>query len=420
MPISTDAVERSSADTTSESLSNRVKISFGSEDDFAEALSVESFDLEVSLVSSTGNFVAIDRPEGMSDDEFLSLLHRFGGPNARIVNDVQYALEDDEVTFDPEDMADPGEAEATLDDVLHEIGAFKIHNRTRGEGVSIAVVDTGVNGDRAEFPMAKRADGIAFGGQNPWTDTRGHGTMCACIATATQAQGGQFRGVAPEARLISCKTAFHRTELTAIYNTLAERAERGEVIVATNSFGRRTGTPPNEPPDADFDAAIARAIAAGVMFVFSAGNYHRMVGGTDQSCGPNSIWLHKGRADVMTVGTCDLEGAMWYYSSRGPGQFPDRDGHGPKPDVIAPTPRNGLVLHGAQERSKRNGWGTSGAAPQVAGLLALLLSARPDLPRPELADIVRDTARSLGLGAYCQGAGVINCSAAFDRVAAMP
>ena len=66
MPISTDAVERSSADTTSESLSNRVKISFGSEDDFEEALSVESFDLEVSLVSSTGNFVAIDRPEGMS------------------------------------------------------------------------------------------------------------------------------------------------------------------------------------------------------------------------------------------------------------------------------------------------------------------------------------------------------------------
>ena len=139
-------------------------------------------------------------------------------------------------------------------------------------------------------------------------------------------------------------------------------------------------------------------------------------GGDPDDCDPNSIWLHKSYAHLMTVGTCDLDENMWYYSSRGPGQFFGEPDTNRKPDVIAPTPRDGLVVYGDELRTLEDGWGTSGACPQVAGLAALLLSVNGNLSPETIREIIRSSARDIGLSPHCQGDGIIDCYAALKQL----
>ena len=287
---------------------------------------------------------------------------------------------------------------------------------SRGEGVVIAVVDSGVNGRRPEFPQSKRRGQWAPAGEDPWTDYDGHGTMCACIATGTRAEGGVFDGVAPDAGLIACRTHFYDSELVTIYDFLSDYATEHaeERVVATNSFGLRTGTAPPPPPDTDLADALTDAVAAGVTICFSAGNYHELAGGAP-SAYPTSIWLHKCRADIITVATSRPDRSMWFYSSRGPGQFAGQAGMAIKPDVTAPTPPNGRVVYGDDVRSLPDGWGTSGACPQVAGLAALVLGTR-SIPPADVMDAIRATASSLGHGVHCEGHGLIHAARAVAAV----
>jgi serine protease AprX len=68
-----------------------------------------------------------------------------------------------------------------------------------------------------------------------------------------------------------------------------------------------------------------------------------------------------------------------------------------KPDLVAPTPHGGLVAFGLEDRTFPNGWDTSGACPQVAGLAALLCTAEPSLKLEVLFTRIRIGARDLGL-----------------------
>jgi serine protease AprX len=107
---------------------------------------------------------------------------------------------------------------------------------------------------------------------------------------------------------------------------------------------------------------------------------------------------------------------MWHYSSRGPGQHFGDPNTSPKPDVTAPTPKNGKVVYGASIRTFPTGWGTSGACPQAAGLAALLWSKTPSLTPADLYAAIRDRAVDLGHGPDCQGHGRIDCAASLALV----
>lgn len=199
-----------------------------------------------------------------------------------------------------------------------------------------------------------------------------------------------------------------------MYGYLTELArEKGWRIVASNSYGIPMGTPPT-PPDLLLSQALGEAIEAGVAVVFSAGNNHALAGGLPGACTPNTVWSFKDRADVLTVGTCDLDGRMWPYSSRGPGEHAGIAGHAEKPDVVAPTPAHSVVLYGDRERYFSSGWGTSGAAPQAAGLTARLWATRPALDRASAFEVIRRSAEPLGHARTCEGAGVIRCREAMD------
>ena len=390
----------------------RFKLRFPQTEAVAAAMALEAPGAGRKLLSNTRRrFVALEFPPDLDSGQILErseiYQREFG---AMLVPDFQYDLEPNEIDF--EFFTESIETDASLDDVVDAVRAPQAWEKTRGADVTIAVVDTGVSGARPEFPNSKRKGSWQIEGDTPWTDWEGHGSMCACIAAATRDSGGSFDGIAPDAGLIACKTRFYDSELANIYDYLADLKAEGVKIVASNSFGMKRGTPPDPDPDSDFLPALDRAISEGIPVIFSAGNNHQRAGGHPDECEPNSVWLYKSRADLMAVATCDLQNRMWFYSSRGPGQFFGQPNTNRKPDVTAPTPRNGRVVYGDDVRSLANGWGTSGACPQVAGLAALLLSAQPALTADDIFNIIRDTAVDIGHGEHCQGHGRIDCERA--------
>lgn len=399
----------------------RFKVRFPDVESLRAALSTEAPSALLRVASERRRFLALEfsaaqeHQPGLASsfDQVLRILQEHY--KADIIDDYQYQLDTGDVfdRVEPDDVANP-----SLDDVLDQIRARAVWPKSRGRGLTIAIVDTGINGRRAEIPDSKRQGEWATPGDDAWTDYQGHGTMCACIAAGTRELGGYFDGVAPDAGVISCKTRFYDSELADIYDYLVTRVTKdGLRIVASNSFGRKTGSPPSPPTDSDFLDALTDAVNAGIIVCFSAGNNHQLAGGQPERCDPTSIWLHKCREDVLAVATCKLNDSMWYYSSRGPGQHHGHLGTGPKPDVTAPTPENGRIVYGDQIVTMPNGWGTSGACPQVAGLAGLLLAVAPSLDRAGVFSAIRTTAVSLGWGYDCQGRGRIDCKAAMDVVA---
>ena len=395
----------------------RLLLTFKETRDLEAALALEIGDGEDRpLISERRKFVSVSVGERDPADMVTRLSALARQYQGTLLPDFRYDLEPG-LTFDSLDRGPDDPDNPSMEDVLARIKAPEAWSKTRGQDVVIAVVDTGIDGSRPEFPVEKRAGGFAPDDPqgDAWVDWQGHGTMCAAIAAGSRALGGAFDGVAPQAKIFSCKTKFFSSELVLVYDLLGEMAKTGTTVIATNSFGMRAGIPPAED-DELLSAALTDAIADGVHVFFSAGNNHVLAGGQPNQCQPNSIWRHKSRHDVFVVATCDLEGRIWDYSSRGPGQFFGDPGTGQKPDVTAPTPRNGRILYGNRIQVFRNGWGTSGACPQAAGLAALLLSVRPDLPRQQLFDIIRDSASPLGHSPLCEGAGLLNCDAALGRL----
>ncbi|HEX8830444.1 MAG TPA: S8 family serine peptidase, partial [Longimicrobium sp.] len=203
-------------------------------------------------------------------NEAQTLKHFADEFGARIVEDFRFSMDLTRV-FEASAILPANQAHASLDDVVRQIRATDCWEASRGEGVLVAVVDTGINGMRPEFPAWKRVGAWQESG-DPWVDPHGHGTMCASIAAGTRAEGGRFDGVAPRAGLVACRTEFFDSQLTLIYDYLRDlSASTGKRIVATNSFGLATGSPP-DPPDLMVTSALSDAIEAGIVVCFSAGN----------------------------------------------------------------------------------------------------------------------------------------------------
>jgi serine protease AprX len=311
----------------------------------------------------------------------------------------------------------------SLSDVVSRVKADMAWPTATGDGVHIAVIDTGVS-EVAEFPAWKRSPHRWAGseGESAWTDIRGHGSMVAAIAAGTRKNGGRYDGIAPGAKIIACKTSFEDTELVLIYEYLTDLLEKKEIgrLVINNSYGLYSAHDPGLTLSDPLVAAVQGAVEHGAVVVFAAGNNHVKVAGHQPlDCGPNSIWGVNSLDEVLSVGTVDelnrmdqppqrAGGFSHRDSSRGPGQFSK---HHKKPDCVAPT--YGEVVWGGGYLSMP-WWGTSGAAPQVAGLAALILEKRPKLKPTEVMDLIRHSCTKLPLERTCVGAGLINCAAAVE------
>jgi subtilisin family serine protease len=304
-------------------------------------------------------------------------------------------------------------------DVMQHVKAPAAWKLARGENVHVAIIDTGVCGTDAEFPAWKQSPHRwSHDGSDAWTDDAGHGSMTAAAAAATNSDGGRYNGVAPDASIIACKTTFDDTEIFDIYDYLISLVKSQKVgrLVTNNSYGDYRCSEVTVPPQVT--RVIRTAVDAGIVIVFAAGNNHVVVCHNDPSaCEKNTIWGLNSLDEVLSVGTVNHENRMsdppavsgdysHRDSSRGPGQFAKKT---TKPDCVAPT--YGEVVWGCGYQAME-WWGTSGAAPQVAGLAALVLEREPGLSPEQVYDRIRGTCTDIGLGRECAGHGLINCEMA--------
>lgn len=294
------------------------------------------------------------------------------------------------------------------------IGADRVWDElgVTGEGIVVGQSDSGVQWDHPELASSYRGrDGVHdYNWYDPWyhtvapNDVIGHGTHT--LATIV----GQHVGVAPGATWYACVNLGRNLGNPARYLDClqfmlapfplgGDPFKDGDPTRGAHVINNSWGCPDIEGCDPLALADAARALrAAGVFVVSAAGN-------EGDNCGSIAVPLAL-YDEVFTVGAVDSGGSLAFFSSRGP---VTTDGsHRTKPDVVAPGVD---VLSAYPGSTYEYADGTSMAAPHVAGVVALMWSANPQLiGNIELTErIITETARPydynvLGLPA-CAGDG---------------
>lgn len=235
-----------------------------------------------------------------------------------------------------------------------------------GEGVAIAVIDTGV---APHYDLIRPFNRIRcfhdfVNGRNMPYDDDGHGTHVSGIALGNGYVSGNYLGTAPGAALVSLKALDEEgngnaSDILAAMQWIYDHHLLYNIKVVNLSLGIL----PDSNAQIDPLSVAANALVyAGLCVVAAAGN-----------SGPKweSITSPGNSSLVLTVGSCDAEGNIPSFSSRGPAP----DGR-MKPDVVAPgvdiVSLSGKNLKGYISQS-----GTSMSAPYVSGLAASYCSCHP-------------------------------------------
>jgi serine protease AprX len=230
--------------------------------------------------------------------------------------------------------------------------------------------------------------------------TSGHGTHVAGIVAGQGSVDAAHKGVAPGARLYGLGVGEMSTTLWTNQALDWVRLNHDQVDppirVVTNSW--TTGT--TYDPNAYSSKVVRDLVDAGVVVVFSAGN-----DGGDGSSIRTSGEAQNPREGVISVGSYDdhddgrQNGGLASSSSRGKtlvaSSWPDVSAPGVTiSSTKAAISAGGLgVLTAYKELS-----GTSQAAPHVAGVVALILQANPDLTPAQVEAILEGTAYAFGIG----------------------
>jgi serine protease AprX len=279
---------------------------------------------------------------------------------------------------------------ACLDVTAMQIRAPQVWNvGFTGRGVTVAVVDTGIDPGHPDFAGRILAMHDLTG--EGVRDTHGHGTHVAGILAGA---GNRYKGIAPEANLYVAKV-LHQDGSGYMSEVMAglEWAVQQGVQIINLSLG---GIGPCDGTDA-LSTTCDAAVDQGVMVCVASGNY----GPGASTVGPPGC-----ARKVLTVGACSKEDAIATFSARGP----TSDGR-TKPDILMPgvdivsCRAQGTSLGNPIDALYTQSAGTSMATPHAAGVCALLLEAFPELVPSELKARLMDTALDLGLDANAQGTG---------------
>ena len=311
-----------------------------------------------------------------------------------------------------------------------------------GSGVGVAIIDSGVanwHDDLGSERVTHFADFVTY--LPTAHDDYGHGTHVAgIIAGSGYDSGGARRGIAPGASLIVLKVLDETgdgyiSNVIAAIDYAVEQRTRLNIRVLNLSVSAGVFESYNTDP---FTLAAKRAVDAGIVVVTAAGNLGRNEKGQVQRGGitapGNAPW-------VLTVGASNhhrtanrSDDTLAAFTSRGPTNI---DGE-MKPDVVAPgvgiesLAAVGSTLYNASPGSRLAGTvdtamppyfamtGTSMAAPVVAGTVALMLEANPDLTPNLVKAILQYTAeRRTRYDAAAQGAGFLNARGAIQLAIAL-
>lgn len=243
---------------------------------------------------------------------------------------------------------------------------------TRGQGVRVAVLDTGVDAAHPDLAGAIEGAKDFTGSRSGTADRVGHGTHVAGIIGARQNDGG-IVGVAPECRLLVAKVLGDDGAGTSeqVAAGIDWACEQGADILSLS-----LGSPElNE----ELRAAITRATHRQRFVICAAGNSGRA----------NSVDYPARWPETIAVGAVDRDGRLTSFSSRGE----EVDVCAPGQDVLSTYPDGRYAKLS----------GTSMAAPFVSGVAALLVAkhrarggATPIVTHEQLVEHLVRTATDAG------------------------
>jgi type VII secretion-associated serine protease mycosin len=279
---------------------------------------------------------------------------------------------------------------------LDQYGVTEAWETTRGEGVTIAVIDTGIDGSHPDLEgtVVGGTDFSGLGardGQTPVdTGDSGHGTMVASLAAGRgSAVDTGVIGVAPGADLLSISIGFGsaaRDSDEQVAEAVTWAVDNGADII-NMSLTRNTLSWPES-----WDRAFLYAMQNDVVVVAAAGN---------RGSGTSTVGAPATMPGVLTVAGVDRDGEASMDASA---QGITIGVSAPSENLLGAVPGDGVV-----------GWsGTSGATPIVAGVVALVMAAHPDLDAANVINRVVSTATPAGAkGADpIYGFGLIDAAAA--------
>lgn len=307
-----------------------------------------------------------------------------------------------------------------------DINVESVWDNYDGSGVKIGVVDDGVDTSHPDLSLDTSIDhNWNSGNADDPSPTGGdnHGTSVAGVAAAISGNSAGGVGVAPGAQLVGLRLT---AEVTSdLQESQALVWENDEISVYSNSWGPSDQVVNYDGAGPLVEAALASGVAngrggKGSIFVWAGGNGQRVYWPDDDAYqADNSNYDgYANRMETIAVGAVDDEGKT-------------ASEVGANIVVVAPSSGDAgtqgitttnLVSSGSY---RHNFGGTSAAAPQVAGVAALMLEANPNLGWRDVQEILMATARRVDVsdndwkfngGGFAfnhkYGAGLVDASAA--------
>ncbi len=349
--------------------------------------------------------ILVETRAGVADSEFDKVLSRHGGRSARRMSKIQMHVVDlpigaDERTTVELLKRDPLIKSAELDQLiapdqvgndtyyssawhLPKIQAPTAWDASLGTGVTIAILDSGVDGTHPDL-AGKMVPGWNFYDKNSNTsDVYGHGTKVAGSAAAASNNGIGVTGVAWNAKVMPVRIS--DVNGYAFWSTIAE----GLYWAADN--GAKV-------------ANISYAVQGSVT-VQNAANYMRSKGGIVVNSAGNTGALDSTAANAALISVSATDGSDLRASWSSFGDYVD---------IAAPGAGIWTTTRGGGYAAVS---GTSFASPVTAGAVALMMSANTALKPIEIESILKSTALDLGAAGVDRefGSGRINAAAAVQK-----
>ncbi|MEU6347114.1 S8 family serine peptidase [Streptomyces sp. NPDC046977] len=253
---------------------------------------------------------------------------------------------------------------------LKAFDAASIWKVSKGKGVTVAVIDSGVNAHHVDL-SGNVIEGKDFidGGSTAPAPGDDHGTAMASIIAAHghgPAGADGVMGLAPDAKILDIRDDGHRDGGFA--ESIRYAVDHGASVINVSSGGAV-----KTEQEAD---AVAYALRKNVVVVAASGNE-----GTEVS-------YPAGHPGAVAVGGVKNNGEIWEGSNSGP-------------QVLLAAPGTSIVSAGGQANAAyRSGTGTSDSSAFVAAAAALLRAKFPDLTAGQ---IVNRLTRTAGLPASAKG-----------------
>ena len=362
-------------------------------------------DEEITVTpATTGGFVRVRLPRNTDTNVFAESLRASGKASLVEPNQRVDAL-----------MAPNDTYYRTNQWNLKLIGMESAWDASMGEGVTVALIDSGVAYENIgafrkapDLANTAFAEGYDFVGRDSHpNDENGHGTHIASILAATTNNAAGIAGVAPKVRVMPVKilNRYGQGTLADLADAIRWAADHGATII-NMSVGVSESSE-------ILKQSLAYAYGKGVVLVAAAGN----------SDANGLLYPAAVHEYVIAVGAADARGQRASYSSTG-----DIDVLAPGGDLNVDINKDGygdgvlgqtFAMRGRTPDTRSFSYtfaqGTSVAAPHVSGIAAMMVSLGVSDPAV-IRDLLRKSATDLGVSGWDtqNGAGLVDAARALN------